>query len=35
MDLVELYENIENPLNDESTLMTIIEDYTKLDQGLG
>lgn len=35
MDLVELYENIENPLNDESTFMTIIEDYTKLEQGLG
>ena len=35
MDLVELYENIENPLHDESTFITIIEDFTKLDQGLG
>lgn len=32
MDLVELYEDIENPLNDKLTSMTIIEDYTKLDQ---
>lgn len=35
MDLAQLYENIENPLNDEKTLWKILDDYSKSDQGLG
>ena len=35
MDLIELYEDIQNPLDNETILLKMIEDYSESDQGLG
>lgn len=35
MDLIDLYNNIENPLDDEAVLFKIVEDYSKSNEGLG
>ena len=35
MELVQLYRNIQNPLDDEATFLKMIEDYSKSNQNLG